>query len=146
MTTPNAVDCIGYIEEELHFPLYKFQKKLITAWFAGKRVATSRCIGRTTCKNLVRAYLDYWADTLDYNSTPQCPDMKITYKEALDEHANICSQETIDWLKEWSPEIFEKEMELEYESYKDVLDRIKNFSIDRNEKRQNSFKTQGEIQ
>ena len=114
MTTPNATDCIDYIEQEFHIHLYNYQKKLIIAWFDGKEVAMSRCMGRTMCKDLVKKYLEHWISLLDPHTFVSNPDIKITYHEAIDEKAGIISQKWIDEMRSINPQIFEKEFELEY--------------------------------
>ncbi len=114
MTTLNATDCIDYIEKELGITLYLYQKKLITAWFDGKTVATSRGIGRTYCKNLIRAYVNYWTDMLDIENRPPLPDIKITYKEPLDEGCELISKSQLVDIKETIPKMFTEEFELKY--------------------------------
>lgn len=107
---PNAKDCISYIEKDLGIHLYDFQKKLIVAWFGGCKVATCRGIGRSFCRELVRAYLNSWTDTLENNSLKNA-DFKISLEETQRE-VNFFPEYFIDDMKNNHPDVFEKEFTL----------------------------------
>lgn len=109
---PNAKDCISYIEKDLGIHLYDFQKKLIVAWFGGYTVATCRGVGRSFCKNLVRAYLNLWADSLDQcGDSLKNVDLKIPLEEVWKE-VRFFSDSFIDDMRNNHPDVFEKEFTL----------------------------------
>ena len=111
---PNAEDCLLYIKNELNIELYDFQKRMIIAWFNGKKVATCRGAGRTFCKNLVRSYLNQWTDTLDFRDDVNKPDVKITLSDILQENPNLYKEDTLNMLKTLNLEKFKREFELDY--------------------------------
>lgn len=111
---PNAKDCLSYIKHDLNITLYDYQKKMITAWFNGQKVAICRGAGRTFCKILVRLYLTQWANTLDSRDDIDKPDVKITLSDILQENPDLYTEDTLDMLKTLNPEVFKREFELNY--------------------------------
>ena len=76
-----AEGCLKYYDD-LNISLYPYQRYMIKAWFEGKKVATSRGLGRTYCLDLVRSYLDKvlreWED-----ERPEKPDIVFDYSHGV---------------------------------------------------------------
>lgn len=72
------IDCLYFIEHNLHIELLAYQREIIKCFCEGKEVRVPKLSGRTLCAESYGKYIAHLLDENDYNTKP---DVLISYPE-----------------------------------------------------------------